>query len=156
MIFFKKILAYILFDLPRNYILRLGFQHYYRHHIDGPIDRLIIKGKYKDKYPFVNTIFNTGSGKITIEEGCIFGHNVMLLTGKHNYEAKDSEILKNDVVQDRDIYISEGTWIASGAIIMGNVTIGKGCVIAAGAIVTKSIPDYCFAAGVPATVIKRF
>lgn len=151
----KKLLSFLIFDAPRDYILRLGFQHYYRHMIDGPQERLIIKGKYSDKYPFVNTIFNTGSGTITIEAGCVFGHNVMLLTGKHNYEMRDPAVLKNNVIQNRNIYISEGTWIASGAIVMGNVRIGKGCVIAAGSVVTKDVPEYSFVAGVPAKIVKN-
>lgn len=151
----KKLFIYLLIDLPRKYISKLGFINYYIHHIDGPHERLLIKGEYIDKYPFVNTIFNTGSGTITIEEGCIFGHNCMLLTGKHNYEAKDVNILKNDVPQGRNIYIGKGTWIASGVIIMGNVTIGKHCVIAAGSVVTKDVFDYSFVAGVPAKVVKK-
>ena len=129
--------------------------NYYMYHIDGPKERLIIDNSYKEENPFANTIFNTGSGRITIEKGCIFGHNCMLLTGKHNYEAKDIDILKNDVVQNRDIHIGEGTWIASGAIIMGNTKIGKYCVIAAGAIVVSDIPDNSFVAGVPAKIIKQ-
>lgn len=59
-----------------------------------------------------NTIFNTGSG--TIGDGVIFGHNCMVLTGKHNY---DKNILRHDVPQGRNITI--GSWIASGAMIMG-------------------------------------
>lgn len=151
---FKKLLVALLIEFPRNYISKLGFINYYRHHIDGPHDRLIIKGNYKEKYPFVNTIFNTGSGSITIEDGCIFGHNCMFLTGKHNYEAKDIEILRNDVSQGRDIYVGKGTWIASAAIIMGNVKIGEHCVVAAGSVVTKDIPDYSLVAGIPAKIIK--
>lgn len=138
----------------KKYILKLGFVNYYVHHIDGPKDRLIINGKYDEEYPFVNTIFNTGSGTITIGEGVIFGHNSMVLTGKHNYEAKDIETLRYDVPQGRDIVIGDGTWIASGAMVMGGVTIGKHCVVAASAVVTKDVPDYSFVAGVPAKIIK--
>lgn len=146
----KKFIVRIL----KKYILKLGFVNYYVHHIDGPKDRLIINGKYDEEYPFVNTIFNTGSGTITIGEGVIFGHNCMVLTGKHNYEAKDIETLKYDVSQGRNIIIGDGTWITSGAIVMGGVTIGKHCVVAASAVVTKDVPDNSFVAGVPAKIIK--
>jgi acetyltransferase-like isoleucine patch superfamily enzyme len=139
----------------KKYLTKLGYVNYYIHHIDGPKDRLIINGNYDEEYPFVNTIFNTGSGTITIEDGVIFGHNCMVLTGKHNYEAKDKNILRQDVTQGRNIMIGEGSWIASGAMIMGGVIIGKHCVVAAGAVVTKDVPDYSFVAGVPAKIIKK-
>ncbi len=53
------------------------------------------------------------------------------------------------------IHIKDGAHIGIGSIIMPGVTIGKGAVIGAGAVVTKDIPDYCIAVGVPAKVIKK-
>ncbi len=53
------------------------------------------------------------------------------------------------------ILIKDGAHIGIGSIIMPGVTIGKGAVIGAGAVVTKDIPDYCIAVGVPAKVIKN-
>lgn len=54
------------------------------------------------------------------------------------------------------IVIKDGANIGIGAIIMPGVTIGKGTAIGAGSVVTKDIPDYCIAVGVPARVIKHF
>ena len=54
------------------------------------------------------------------------------------------------------VIIKDGAHIGIGSIIMPGVTIGKGAVIGAGAVVTKDIPDYCIAVGVPAKVIKEF
>lgn len=53
------------------------------------------------------------------------------------------------------IVIKDGAHIGIGSIIMPGVTIGKGAVIGAGAVVTKDIPDYYLAVGVPAKVIKE-
>lgn len=53
------------------------------------------------------------------------------------------------------ILIKDGAHIGIGSIIMPGVTIGEGAVIGAGAVVTKDIPDYCLAVGVPAKVIKE-
>jgi len=50
------------------------------------------------------------------------------------------------------VRIGEGTWVGSAAIILADV--GKHCVIGAGAVVTKPLPDYVIAAGVPARVIR--
>lgn len=54
------------------------------------------------------------------------------------------------------IVIEDGAHIGIGSIIMPGVTIGKGAVIGAGSVVTKDIPPYCVAVGVPAKVIKTF
>ena len=53
------------------------------------------------------------------------------------------------------VIIKDGAHIGIGAIIMPGVTIGKGAVIGAGSVVTKDIPDYCVAVGVPAKVIRE-
>jgi len=53
-----------------------------------------------------------------------------------------------------DISIGSDVWIGSNVIILSGVTIGDGAVIGAGAVVTKDIPPYAVAAGVPAKVIK--
>lgn len=54
-----------------------------------------------------------------------------------------------------DIVIGDDVWIGMDSIIMGGVTIGDGAVVAAGSVVTKSIPANVLAGGVPAKVIKN-
>lgn len=58
--------------------------------------------------------------------------------------------------EDGKVIIKDGAHIGIGAIIMPGVTIGKGAIIGAGAVVTKDIPDYSVAVGIPAKVIKTF
>ena len=52
------------------------------------------------------------------------------------------------------VIIEDNVWIGEGAMIMPNVHIGKGSIIAANSVVTKDIPPYSIAAGVPAKVIR--
>ena len=54
------------------------------------------------------------------------------------------------------VIIKDGAHIGVGAIIMPGITIGYGSVIGAGAVVTKDVPDYSIAVGVPAKIIKSF
>ena len=53
------------------------------------------------------------------------------------------------------ITIGEDTWLGGGVVVCPGVTIGKRCVIRAGSVVTKDIPDDCVAAGNPARVIRK-
>lgn len=152
--FFKKIFRYFFISLPKKYISRLGFINYYIHYINGPRSRLILLGKYKDE-DFANTIFNTMSGTITLESDVFFSQNVMLLTGRHNFESLDIETIRCEVQQNRNIYIGKGTWLAGGCIVLGNVRIGKHCVVMSGSVVTKDVPDYCVVGGIPAKIVKK-
>ena len=59
-----------------------------------------------------------------------------------------------DIEYAKPIVIKDGCWLASGVTVCGGVTIGKNCVIGAGSVVTKDIPDDSFAAGNPCRVIR--
>ncbi|MCJ7651750.1 MAG: acyltransferase, partial [Candidatus Lokiarchaeota archaeon] len=52
------------------------------------------------------------------------------------------------------VRIKKGAWLGLHSIVLGGVTIGEGSVIAAGAVVTKDVPDFALAGGVPAKVLK--
>lgn len=54
------------------------------------------------------------------------------------------------------VVIGDGSWLGKNVVVIGNVSIGKNCVIAANSVVTKDVPDYSIAAGIPARVIKRY
>jgi len=83
----------------------------------------------------------------------------MILTGKHRFlKGKREKLITGKPDADHhghDITIGEGCWIASGVIITGQVNIGDNSIIGAGSIVTKNVPSGVFAAGVPAKVIKK-
>ena len=93
------------------------------------------------------------SGKITIEKDVFFGHDVMLLTGSHDPSKFGPERRR---VISNPITIREGAWIATRAIIIGPVEIGKHAVIGAGAVVVEDVPEYALAVGNPAQVKKIY
>jgi acetyltransferase-like isoleucine patch superfamily enzyme len=106
----------------------------------------------------MNTVLNTVSGDIFIGSGTIFGHDCMLLTGRHEFEfGRRRKLTGTGREVPRagfDIRIGEGCWIASGAIVTGGVTIGDNVVIAAGACVVADVPSGVMVAGIPARVVK--
>lgn len=53
----------------------------------------------------------------------------------------------------QNLMIDDGTWLGTNVVIVGNVHVGKHCVIGANSVVAKDIPDYSVAAGIPAKVI---
>lgn len=53
------------------------------------------------------------------------------------------------------MYIGDDVWIGDRVTVLPGVHIGNGCIIAAGAVVTKDVPEYTVAAGVPARVVKE-
>lgn len=79
----------------------------------------------------------------------ISGNHRIDIPGKYMSEATDAMKRMED---DQDIVIEDDVWIGCNAIILKGVTIGTGAVIAAGAVVTKDVPENCIAMGVPAKV----
>lgn len=63
---------------------------------------------------------------------------------------------KREIISTGPVIIGENSWIGEGVKILPNVTIGKGCIVGANAVVSRNIPNYSIAAGVPAKVIKKF
>ncbi|MBR76462.1 MAG: acetyltransferase [Flavobacteriales bacterium] len=72
----------------------------------------------------------------------------------HNFNSIDLPMIKQGITTS-SVLIDDDVWIGHGVIITKGVKIGKGSIIAAGAVVTKDIPAYSIAGGVPARVIKK-
>lgn len=100
-----------------------------------------------------NTLFNLYSGRITIEDFAFFGHDVLVLTGSHDYRKFGMERILAVPSEGNDILIKQGAWIASRATIVGPCTVGENAVVSAGAVVNQDVPDGAIVAGVPAKVI---
>lgn len=90
--------------------------------------------------------------KVTIGKNVFTGHEVMILTGSHDYNRFGKERIKAH--KNQAITIEEGVWIGSRAIILGGVLIGENAVIGAGSVVTKNIPAFQVWAGNPCKFIK--
>lgn len=74
----------------------------------------------------------------------------------HEYRNIDVPAIDQGVAQKgQKVSIGEGSYIGINVVIVGNVKIGKHCVIGANSVVTKDVPDYCVAVGSPARVIKK-
>ncbi|WP_272694970.1 acyltransferase [Providencia sp. PROV144] len=91
-------------------------------------------------------------GGITIGDNVRFGPAVMIATMNH---ANKETTLMDNVKILKPVTIGSGTWIGHNVTILPGANIGCNCIIAAGAVVTKDIPDNSIAAGIPAKVINK-
>lgn len=96
--------------------------------------------------------------KIYVGRGVLTGPHVWIGDNNHKYENPHIPIKFQGVqIKKGDrVLIDSGTWIGTNVVVVGNVRIGKNCVIGANSVVTKDIPDYCVAVGIPAKVVKRY
>ena len=85
---------------------------------------------------------------ITICEYVQTAIGLTVIAGSHN-------IGDYRALSEQSVVIGPGCWIGANVTIIGGVTIGKGSIIAAGAVVTNSIPEFAIAGGVPAKVLKQ-
>ncbi|MDE7208425.1 MAG: sugar O-acetyltransferase [Clostridia bacterium] len=101
-----------------------------------------------------NVFINSGccfqdQGGIEIGDNVLIGQQVVIATLNHDLMPKDRANMS-----PAPIKICDDVWIGAHATILSGVTIGKGAVVAAGAVVTKDVPSNTVVAGVPAKIIK--
>ncbi|MDB5764026.1 MAG: putative transferase [Herminiimonas sp.] len=105
-------------------------------------------------------------GDVSIGAYCVFSFNTYISSGRHYYDLmpellirdQDSFVSKNPQLKaehSRPIMIHEDCWIGINSVIMPGISIGKGCVVGANSVVTKSLPPYSVAVGAPAKVVKQ-
>lgn len=88
-------------------------------------------------------------GIIDIEDGVLIGPDVRIATVNHDLYDRHHKYYFKKVI------IKKNAWICIGAIICPGVTIGENSVVAAGAVVTKDVPDNVVVGGNPAKIIKK-
>lgn len=97
--------------------------------------------------------------KIYIGDDVMFGPGVTVITGDHRTDILDRPMItvtdsEKSPDNDKDVVFEGDNWVGANAIILKGVTVGKGSVISAGAVVTHNVPPYAIVGGVPAKVIK--
>jgi galactoside O-acetyltransferase len=106
--------------------------------------------KIKDNTYINHGCYLSGEGGLYIGEKVLIGPYSMFLSGGH--EINDQESIYHSKLTARPIHISDDCWVGAGAKILGGVKLGRGSVVAAGAVVTRNVPDYAVVAGVPARI----
>lgn len=102
-----------------------------------------------------NVFINAGcqfqdQGGIFIGDGALIGHNAVLATLNHGFDPADRQNL-----YPQPIHIGRNVWLGANVTVLPGVTIGDNAIVAAGAVVTKSVPESVVVGGIPAKFIKN-
>lgn len=105
------------------------------------------------------SVFYCTEAPLTIGNKVVFGPRPTIITGDHRIDIPGKHIIDVTVSEklpenDMPVVVEDGCWIGANVTILKGVTIGRGSVVAAGAVVTKSCAPYSIIGGVPAKLIK--
>lgn len=174
----KKISAYLLWPFWKITFLKFGPRSiiYKPLRIRGQRNIKIGKNVAIHKYSWLEVLDNKSNfSELKIGEGSVIGHfnhiicyekitigknvltadKVYISDNLHEYQNVHMPIRFQKIVQKKNVVIGDGAWIGENVCIIG-ASVGKGSVIGANSVVTKSIPDYSVAVGIPAVVIKFY
>lgn len=95
----------------------------------------------------------TIGGNVKIGDRTLVGYRTQIIASNHIVPSQKNRIFSAGHIS-KPVIIANDVWIGANCIILPGVTIGEGAVVAAGAVVTKDIPAFSYAGGVPARVLK--
>ena len=101
-----------------------------------------------------NTMISSGGG-IEIGNHVLIAGNCYVGGGRYLNDRLDIPMMEQGVYTQGPVVIGDDVWLGAGATVLDGVKIGKGSIVGAGALVTKDLPDYSIAVGVPAKVIRK-
>lgn len=101
------------------------------------------------------TYITANSAEVVIEDDVLLGPNVMIQTSRHSFTNTTIPVLHQGYSGYYPVKICSGAWIGANVVILPGVTIGTNAVIGAGSVVTRDVPPYTLAYGVPCKHIKK-
>jgi len=101
-----------------------------------------------------NVFINAASGNINIGSDVMIGPNTVLRASDHAFLRQDIPMRSQGHVPG-SITIEDDVWLGSNVVVTSNVTIGRGTIVAAGAVVTRNLESFSIYGGVPAKLIRR-
>lgn len=93
-------------------------------------------------------------GPLYIGNNVMMGSDVRIFVSSHDTTSTDIPMMMQGDLPPQKVTICDDVWIGTRVIIMPGVTIGRGAILGAGAVVTKDVPEYAVVGGVPAKILK--
>jgi acetyltransferase-like isoleucine patch superfamily enzyme len=100
-----------------------------------------------------NGMIIQGKGRVIIGDNFHSGQGCMIITENHNYDYGKALPYDNTFLY-KTITIGDNVWLGNRVIVVGDVTIGEGAILAAGSVVSRDVPPCAIVGGNPAKVIK--
>ncbi len=123
--------------------------------IASDINKVLIDVQYGGELSIGENVRLNGCN-ISVHSGVKIGNNCRIGTHCIIMDSDHHDISNRLIkAEPKPIVIEDDVWLATRTMVLKGVKIGKGAVIASGAVVTKDIPSYTLAAGVPAKVVKQ-
>lgn len=91
---------------------------------------------------------------VTIGNNVMMGPNCFFCTENHQFSDINKPMIQQGYTERKPIVVGDDVWFGYGVVVLPGVNIGRGCVIGAGAVVAKDIPDYAIVVGNPGKIIK--
>lgn len=95
-----------------------------------------------------------GRGGLSIGDDVLIGYETIIMSTMHNYE-DPNKLIRLQGSRYEPVVIGNDVWLGARVIVLPGVTIGDGAVVATGAVVTKDIPSFAIAGGVPAKILRK-
>ena len=141
--------------------LHLGRHSYVGRQVELGPDKLIAIGDYTSIQDRCIILGNVRLGRY-----CVLSYDIYISSGHHEFDRRPAALIRD---QDREsenpamssesdansILIEEDVWLGVHVVVMPGTTIGRGCIVGANAVVTRSLPPYSVAAGVPAKILRK-
>jgi maltose O-acetyltransferase len=120
---------------------------------------------------FEHHVFIGGPGRVKFGKSCqinqntfieeadignfvMIAPNVAIISSTHNFERTDIPMAFQGVTTSKKVIIEDDVWLGRNVVVMPGVRIRKGSIVAAGAVVTRDVPEFKIVGGVPAKIIK--
>ncbi|GFE60325.1 DapH/DapD/GlmU-related protein [Geobacter sp. AOG2] len=105
----------------------------------------------------IEQFFHVGSCEcVEIGKNVLIAGRVYISDHNHNFKNIEEPIVNQGIEAGGKVVIGDNSWLGEGCVILPGVSIGKGAVIGSNAVVTKSIPPFSVAVGIPAKVIRQY
>ena len=104
----------------------------------------------------------TSINRIEIGDNCLFGSGVLISDHNHGLYKGEEQSHPNEppvvrkLISHGPVIIGSNVWLGDNVVVIGPVRIGDGVVVGANSVISRDIPDYVMAAGIPARILKRF
>lgn len=113
----------------------------------GTTSLTIGSGSYVGRFIHINAYES-----VVIEDDVLISDRVFISDVHHAFQDRNVPIINQGVTKPKPIRLKSGCWIGINACIMPGVSIGKNAIVAANSVVTRDVPDYSIARGVPAQI----